>query len=183
MDGGTFHGGYGQRTRSQLPAVVERLDQDLHTRRAVMTMWDPLHDLFIEDAHDYPCTISLQFLVRDDQVLLHTHMRSNDVWRGFAYDVFVFTQLQLAVAASLELWVGSYHHHVTSMHMYQSDMQAWEKMCDSDKNYEPLDFGPLIDDAMSIWEVQECARELLKKGPTAKPTGTRMWEWYAKTLT
>lgn len=124
MDGGTFHGGYGQRTRAQIPAAIKRLQEDRDTRQAVVTMWDPLHDLFTPGMKDYPCTISLQFLVRDNRLQLHTHMRSNDVWRGLAYDVFVFTQLQQVVAAAMLMDVGSYFHHTTSLHMYETDYEA-----------------------------------------------------------
>lgn len=164
MDGGTFHGGYGQRTRAQLPVAVRRLREDHHSRRALITMWDPLHDLFLEGVHDYPCTIALQFLVRDDRLLLHTHMRSNDAWRGLAYDVFVFTQLQLAVAAALNLEPGVYTHHATSLHIYDSDLEDIHRMLTADdepKDYEADPYPSLVTQGVSIERTMEIAREML----------------------
>jgi len=125
QDGGSFHGAYGPRTRSQLPAVVQRLRDDPQTRQAIVTVWDPQHDLFIPDVKDYPCTVMLQFLIRDGALQLHTKMRSNDVWLGLAYDCFQFTQLQMTVANVLDIPYGPYYHHATSFHAYERD---WRKM-------------------------------------------------------
>lgn len=181
MDGGTFHGGYGQRTRAQMIAAVNRLREDPSSRRALVTIWDPMHDLYTEGVKDYPCTIALQFLVREGELQLHTHMRSNDVWRGFAYDVFVFTQLQLAVAQVLRLSVGSYYHHVTSLHMYETDLPAWHAMGATDvkKDYSPTRYTSLVDDVSTVERMQEIARVLLgEDGNVMTPEVTSMWEWY-----
>ena len=130
-DGGVFHGAYGPRTRSQLPTVIERLREDPETRQAVVTLWDPLHDLF-SAPRDLPCTVMLQFLIRRDRLQLHTTMRSNDVWWGLAYDAFQFTQLQLAVANVLGVEPGRYYHHAVSLHAYERDWESIEALIDSD---------------------------------------------------
>lgn len=162
MDGGSFHGGYGQRTRSQLPAVVNRLRKDPHTRQAIATIWDPLHDLFTEGVRDYPCTLSLQFLVRDSRVVMLTHMRSNDAWRGLAYDVFVFTQLQQAVAAALGLKVGTYHHHVGSFHIYDSDLEAINKMMDAEDHGAQEHVDGLFNPGTPWESIADAARSILE---------------------
>jgi thymidylate synthase len=181
MDGGTFHGGYGQRTRAQLPTAVQRLRDDPESRRALITMWDPLHDLFVEDARDYPCTIALQFLVRDGHLLLHTHMRSNDAWRGLTYDVFVFTQLQLAVAAVLNLPVGEYTHHTTSLHIYESDFDAaWRLLRRTHRGILPLRVESLVRPGVSMELTMEIARMILARDPWV-PRGEvhpEMLAWY-----
>lgn len=185
MDGGTFHGGYGQRVRGQLPAVVSRLTDDPTTRRAVVTMWDPQHDLYVEGVHDYPCTISLQFLVRDRKLELHTHMRSNDVWRGLAYDAFVFTQLQVNVAYAIGYELGSYHHHVVSLHIYENDVMSAGKMLETDDDTSsPLHFGPLLEEPASGYEpVAEYARTILAHPPAAASRASRTGLWYISLLT
>lgn len=121
-DDGTFHGAYGPRVRPQLPAVVSRLREDPDTRQAIIVLWDPLHDLFVPDSRDYPCTIALQYFVRGGALEAHTIMRSNDVWWGLAYDVFQFTQLQFTIANVLHLDIGAYYHHVHSLHAYERDL-------------------------------------------------------------
>lgn len=124
IDGGQFHGAYGPRTASQMSTAIDRLRKDPDTRQAIVSVWDPLHDLFIEGRKDYPCTIMMQFLIRNDRLVMHTTMRSNDLWWGLSYDMFMFTQLQLAVANALGIEPGPYHHHSISMHFYERDRAA-----------------------------------------------------------
>jgi thymidylate synthase len=124
---GTFYGSYGRRIGTQLFHVVHKLEEDPDTRQAVITLWNPKLDN--ELGHlDYPCTVMLQFLVRDGKLILHVTMRSNDVWLGVAYDVFMFTQLQLSVAKALGIPTGPYHHHAVSLHMYARDREAADQL-------------------------------------------------------
>jgi len=184
MDGGTFHGGYGQRTRGQMLAVIDKLKQDPHTRQGIVTLWDPVHDLFTPGMHDYPCTVALQFLIRKQGLVMMTHMRSNDVWRGLPYDLFVFTQLQQAVAAHLAVPVGSYFHHVSSLHMYETDAEAAKQMLDDDTLLPAVPphgslFTPGVD-----WEtVQRVTERIAARESLDNPEDTYwldrgMLQWY-----
>jgi len=119
-----FHGAYGPRLAAQLSAIQMTLEKDVDTRQAVATIWDPRLDLGVKQP-DLPCTVSLHFLIRKNRLILHTHMRSNDVWWGLAYDVFQFTQLQLTMANMLGIEAGPYYHHTTSLHLYEKD---WGKV-------------------------------------------------------
>ena len=124
LDGGAFHGSYGERLRGQLEIALERLQNDNDSRQALLQIWDPARDLYVDGLHDYPCTIFLQLLLRDDELELHAHMRSNDVWWGLAYDAFQFTQLQHTLASVLGVEAGDYFHHVASLHLYARDQEA-----------------------------------------------------------
>jgi thymidylate synthase len=128
LDGGAFHGAYGPRAAPQFPHAIERLKQDASSRRAAVTIWDPAADLYREGLHDYPCTMTLEYLIRNDELIAVTHMRSNDVWLGLAYDAFVFTQVQQTIANVLGIGVGRYVHHATSMHIYESDLERASKL-------------------------------------------------------
>jgi thymidylate synthase len=58
---------------------------------------------------------------------MHTTMRSNDVWLGLPYDLFTATILQELMAGWLGVELGTYHHHVDSLHLYaQHDQGALE---------------------------------------------------------
>lgn len=127
MDQGTFHGAYGPRLRPQMDMIVRRLQEDSRTRRAVVTLWDPLRD-GIEGVQNYPCTTELQFLVRDERVDLHVTMRANDAWHGLAYDAFVFSQLQHTVANILGRQAGMYVHHANSLHVYEEHWPLTERL-------------------------------------------------------
>lgn len=115
------YGAYGPRLARQLPALVELLRADPTTRRAVLTIWET-RDL--THTGDRPCTLTLQFLVRNSALELHVNMRSQDAWLGLTYDAFMFTQVQHTVAALLGVAAGQYVHHVGSLHVYESDLDA-----------------------------------------------------------
>lgn len=130
MDGNTFHGAYGLRTGRQVALAAQRLRDDPSTRRSLITFWNPALDLAREGLHDYPCTISATFHVRNGTLDMSTVMRSNDVWLGFPYDVVQFTSLQRALASFLDVPVGTYTHTAQSMHAYVSDLDAIRVMAD-----------------------------------------------------
>lgn len=67
---------------------------------------------------DKPCTCTIQFAVRNGQLLMHTHMRSNDAFFGLPHDIFTFTMLQEVAARELGFGLGKYTHSVTSLHLY-----------------------------------------------------------------
>ena len=121
LNGGVFHGAYGPRIGMQMPRVIERLRTDDATRQAVSVIWDPLHDLMQEDRLDLPCTVDMVFALRNKKLLMSTHMRSNDVWKGWCYDLFQFAQMQCTVANILHVDPGPYTHFTNSLHLYADD--------------------------------------------------------------
>ena len=126
-DGITFHGAYGARTDGQFAVVVERLKADPDSRQAQVVVWDPKLDL-LPGKKDYPCTTLMQFRIRDGKLNMSVYMRSNDVWLGAAYDFFQFTRVQIALASVLGVGVGSYVHHVGSLHIYEQHYEAADKL-------------------------------------------------------
>lgn len=123
-DGGYFHGAYGPRLRGQMPKVVERLQADPLSRQAIAMVWDPMHDLYVDGVRDYPCTIYFSWAIRNGELEQTTHMRSNDLWWGWTYDVVQFTMLQNSLARFLGLPTGKYSHYVDSLHYYRRDEVA-----------------------------------------------------------
>lgn len=121
-DDGVLLGAYGPRLRGtgdggQIRRVVEQLRRKPASRQAVIQILRA--DDLDSGQHDVPCTIALQFVVRQDRVSLVTFMRSNDALWGLPHDVFAFTMLQEIVARELGLEVGPYMHHVGSLHLYE----------------------------------------------------------------
>lgn len=137
-DGVTLDGAYG--TRLHLPArkwivgeterewpalnaikeVVKELKKDKESRRAVINIRFP-EDFQGFGGKNSPCTLSLQFLVRQSVLHCITTMRSNDAWKGTPYDVFQFTLLQEYMANCLKLPLGQYYHNAGSLHLYRED--------------------------------------------------------------
>ena len=123
-DGDEIFGGYGPRLFSwknvnQFGSVVDLLKKKRDSRQAVIQLFDAL-DL-VGDYRDVPCTCTLQFMVRQGQLHLLAHMRSNDAFLGLPHDIFCFTMLQEIMAKTLGVQLGTYKHMVGSLHIYDKD--------------------------------------------------------------
>ena len=123
-DGDEIFGGYGPRLFSwknvnQFDRVVHLLKEKRDSRQAVIQLFDAL-DL-VGDYKDVPCTCTLQFMVRQGQLHLLAHMRSNDAFLGLPHDIFCFTMLQEIMAKTLGVQLGMYKHMVGSLHIYDKD--------------------------------------------------------------
>ena len=119
-DGYTVNSAYGYRIQSkfgfnQWEHVVGLLKKDPNSRQAVIHIKDPSN----EPTKDLPCTVCLQYLIRDGKLHATTYMRSNDIWLGFPYDVFSFTCLQIIMAFELGVEIGEYTHIAGSLHLYR----------------------------------------------------------------
>lgn len=106
---------------SQWETLIRTLKNDMNSRRAILLICNPNHLLL--ETNDVPCTLSLNFFIRDNKLFLTANMRSNDLVFGFSYDVPIFTLLQEKLLLELKefypsLEMGSYFHFVTSMHFY-----------------------------------------------------------------
>lgn len=135
-DGQSINSAYGARIfnpsvggrNSQWEFCLFELKRDPDSRRAVVHINEP-RDLWravTAGSKDVPCTLSLQFLIRDRRLHLHAVMRSNDVVWGLPYDVFSFTCLQESFLYQLqEIGVpvddlGFYYHTAGSLHIYET---------------------------------------------------------------
>lgn len=129
-DGETVNSAYGYRIFqqfgfNQVEYVVHSLLANPNSRQAVIHIKDP-QDYTEHPTKDVPCTVCLQFLLRDGKLHMTTYMRSNDVWTGFPYDVFSFTCLQIMIAFTLHVEIGTYTHVAGSLHMYQRSLEEWK---------------------------------------------------------
>lgn len=136
-DGRRLQGAYGVMFAEQVRYVCETLLSDNITRQAVMTFWRPNP----RQSKDVPCTVSLQFLLRDGEINTVATMRSSDAWLGWPYDVFSFTMITAYVALSCykTLELGQLYLTAGSQHLYESNREAamrclWGK----DRTYSPI---------------------------------------------
>jgi len=124
-------GAYGPRLKtpegfSQIAEVIDVLKNDPDSRQAVATIYDGKTDLWTA-ADIVPCTLSLQFLIRQKRLHCIASMRSNDIVWGLTYDVFNFTMIQEYVARQLGVKLGDYHHNAGSLHLYVDRDKAMAK--------------------------------------------------------
>lgn len=103
--------------------IRDMLMKDPNTRQAVIHIKDASNC----PTKDVPCTVYLQFLLRNKRLNLSVHMRSNDIWMGVPYDMFSFCALQMLMAMEIDVKVGEYTHYAGSLHMYERDYLASEE--------------------------------------------------------
>jgi len=179
---GEFWGAYGRRIgdTAQLSAVVRKLTDDPDTRQAIVTLWDPIKDNELHHK-DYPCTLAFGFSIQRGKLELDVTMRSNDVWRGFPYDVFQFTQLQLTIANILGLDPGYYRHHAYSFHLYAEDEHDAVNVY-ADRLDEKPDFLPIGFTNNSINAVMQRCKWIAEMSPVVEKSLDESERWYWNAL-
>lgn len=137
---------------TQWDYVIDELCRDPDSRRAVIHIRSPQDSILA--SKDVPCTLSLQFFVRDEAVHMVVSMRSSDLIFGIAYDVPAFTLFQemlaneLSIRLSRKIGLGEYIHTSNSLHIYDRHFEMCDRILVSEAPKEtlevpPLPFGPL----------------------------------------
>lgn len=125
-DGETANSAYGSRLFRPNPAlgfdivqwetVKQHLIDDPFTRRAVLHIKTPADN--DPKSKDIPCTLDLQFILRESKLHMFVNMRSSDCIFGIGNDVPAFTFFQEMMANELGVDVGIYSHKSNSLHVY-----------------------------------------------------------------
>lgn len=115
----------GIRYQSQLNEVARILQSDPMSRQAVMSIYER-DDLYGKGGKNTPCTLNLQFLIRDGRLDMITYMRSSDVYKGITNDIVVFTLIQEFLARQLDVELGKFTLCAGSLHIYNYDVAQIE---------------------------------------------------------
>lgn len=168
-DGEHANSSYGYRIHSkfgidQWEAVKEMLKKDPLSRQAIIHIKAPEDNVVLTPTKDLPCTLSLQFFIRDELVKvdgdkglyepklhLTVHMRSNDIWTGTPYDMFSFCCMQVKMAMELGVGVGTYTHTAGSLHLYE-------------RNYKEIDTSINTYDEMVDKTLQDVENLIKREG-------------------
>ena len=135
---GTISAAYGYRWRKhfgrdQLGQLIQHLEEQPHSRHAVVVTWDPADDglsgknLKFTEKKNVPCPYSFTVNIVGNKLHLHNIVRSNDMILGCPHDVAGFSLLQYILAARLGVKPGVYTHSISNAHIYDIHYdQAWE---------------------------------------------------------
>jgi thymidylate synthase len=126
---------------SQWNYVKEELEKDRDSRRAVIHIRSPIDSILA--TKDVPCTLALQFFIRDEKLHQVVTMRSSDVILGIAYDVPAFTFFQELLALELGVECGSYTHLSGSMHIYERHYEMARKIISDTSSRSTIPMRPL----------------------------------------
>jgi thymidylate synthase len=114
---------------SRFDNCVNLLAADPQSRKAIINIHGV--DNSGLNPKDTPCTLSLQFLIRNDELHMIVNMRSNDLVVGWCNDILQFQFIAWMMYAVLKfrrgmnnLKLGDYYHNAGSLHIYE---KHWNK--------------------------------------------------------
>ncbi|MFD1608807.1 thymidylate synthase [Oceanobacillus luteolus] len=157
-DGVRLNGAYGPRIIEQIEKIQELLTHDPNSRRAVISIY---HDLELSlNSKDIPCTLNLQFLIRDNKLHLITTMRSNDLYLGFPYDLFSFGMIQRWLALKLNTELGTYTHFIGSVHIYKKHYDFFKSLDNTitENKLQNINIGNILNNIPLALEVERLTR-------------------------
>jgi thymidylate synthase len=111
---------YANEKINQINYIVEKLNQQKNSRRAIAITWNPKIDIDIsrDERGSVPCLQLLQFLIRDDNLYMTVVFRSNDALIAFVANALGLISLGELVAEKTNTKLKEYVHHSISMHVY-----------------------------------------------------------------
>lgn len=130
-DGAHLSGAFGHRlfchqAGSQVDVLVDRLKSDPASRRAIATILDPSDNF--RSSREFPCASTFQLFIRDGKLDCIVNMRAQQALFVLPYDVFIFTGLQVLIAAELGVEVGRYRHFAGTFHIYANERELAEEV-------------------------------------------------------
>lgn len=169
-DGKTLDGAYGPRMfvehlseasgfGHQLTRVITMLKEDIGTRRAVVSIYGG-SDLFGDGGLNTPCTLTLQFLYRDEKLNCIATMRSQDIVLGLTYDMFVWTMTLELISRLVGVEPGATFINCGSLHMYEADEHLIDEV-DGRPFHGLMNQMPAIENDL-VWKLAQLAESMPK---------------------
>lgn len=143
---GTVNSNYGERIFRQKASssffrAFYQLLRDQNTRQSIVHI--NLPEDINEFSKDIPCTLTLQFFIRNNALHLLTSMRSSDLWKGITYDipnfyVFLHTMHHFLKSVYPTLKIGEYKHISGSLHIYEPNYKNLDEFLSQDHTLIPF---------------------------------------------
>jgi thymidylate synthase len=112
---------WGVEAINQIDYVVQKLNDDSSTRRAVATTWDPRKDTKVDEV---PCLNHFVFMEREEVLDLSVTIRSNDMYGAWLANVYALTELLMHVSKEVSIEPGLITTLSVNAHIYSHD---WDK--------------------------------------------------------
>ena len=101
----------------QLAEVIERLKTDPHSRRHIVTAWNPAE---LDQMALAPCHMFFQFFVADGKLSLQMYQRSCDMFLGVPFNIASYSLLLSMVAQVTNLQPSEFIHTMGDAHIYHA---------------------------------------------------------------
>lgn len=123
-EAGIFDYTYSERLNRwrQCQNIVDLLKRDPFTRQAYISVWSQKDTLYVGGQRRVPCTLGYHLMHRQGALNLMYLQRSADFHTHFQNDVWLACAMLFEIASQTGLKVGSFSHHVFSLHVFRRDL-------------------------------------------------------------
>ena len=109
------------RTVDQLARVLETLRRDPHSRRLLVSAWNPAE---VGDMALPPCHVLFQFYVQDGRLSCQVYQRSADVFLGVPFNLASYALLTCMIAQACDLQPDALAYTFGDVHLYDNHVEA-----------------------------------------------------------
>ena len=143
-DDKTLNGAYGYRLRhyfdqDQIESAISHLRENPDSRRVVLQIYSV--DDLQKNSKDIPCNTTIYLKINKGYLNLTVVNRSNDLYLGVPYNIFVFGILQKYIAHRLNLNVGLQTQVTDNLHLYEKDFEKVTKILNRNSISDIKKFG------------------------------------------
>ena len=129
--------GNGHNYVVQIKDVVKNDNNNLNSRRLIVSAWNPAEIKEMERSGLPPCHTLFQFYVLDGKLSCQLYQRSADMFLGVPFNIASYSLLTLMIAQITDLKPGEFVHTFGDAHIYKNHLnQVKEQLSriDSGKN-------------------------------------------------
>jgi thymidylate synthase (methanogen type) len=109
--------------------IIPLLQAKPNTRKAVISLWDPVEDANIVDP-DTPGLISLHFRIKHNRLNIVGVIRSNDMFFGWPANIYQIRIIQDYICKKIGCEAGSITTFSISSHLFMDQMEYIKKVTD-----------------------------------------------------
>jgi thymidylate synthase len=148
---------YGRQWRNfegvdQIADVVEQIKSKPHSRRHIVSAWNPREIPAMAKSGLPPCHVLFQFYVADGKLSCQLYQRSADVFLGVPFNIASYALLNRMVAQVCGLQPGDFIHTFGDVHLYLNHVEQAELQLSRD--CRPLPKMELNPKVKALWDFQ-----------------------------
>ncbi|MEO1656075.1 MAG: thymidylate synthase [Pseudomonadota bacterium] len=139
---------YDGGTVDQIANVQEALRTNPHSRRHVISAWNPA---LVDDMALPPCHCLFQFYVAGGKLSCQLYQRSADIFLGVPFNIASYALLTHMMAQGAGLDVGDFVHTLGDAHLYLNHIdQATEQLSREARALPTLTLNPAVKDVLGF---------------------------------
>jgi thymidylate synthase len=132
----------------QISALVDGLKADPHSRRHVVTAWNPAT---IPNAALPACHCLFQFFVDEGKLSCQLYQRSGDIFLGVPFNIASYALLTMMIAQVTDLRLGEFIHTFGDLHLYSNHIEQYrEQITRTPRKLPKMAINPEVHDIFSF---------------------------------